>query len=85
MASLTELAAQISSYAKTIEETLTEKDLPQPSFAANGPAGLPSGPEFRDLQRTRLALIDAARSIEHLTTGPEAWIKSQTMTVSWAV
>ena len=81
MASLTELAAQISSHAKIIEDSLAAKGLPQPSFAADGPAGLPPGPEFRDLQRTRLALIDAARSIEHLTTGPEAWIKSQTMTV----
>ncbi|KAL8731400.1 MAG: hypothetical protein Q9181_004328 [Wetmoreana brouardii] len=76
MGILTDLAAQILAHAKSIEDTLAVHNLPQPSFAANGPPNLPAGPGFRDLQKARLALMDAARDIEHLTTGPEAWIKS---------
>ncbi|KAI4113180.1 MAG: hypothetical protein LQ345_005784 [Seirophora villosa] len=79
MGALTELAAQISSHAQKIEETLAAHDLPQPSFAVDGPPTMPAGPEFRELQKTRLALMDAARDMEHLTTGPEAWIKSSVL------
>ena len=85
MTSLSELAAQISVHAKTIEETLTARDLPSPSFAAGGPAGLPAGAEYRELRKARNALIDAARSIEHLATGPEQWMKSQTMMVRLSI
>ncbi|KAL8972203.1 MAG: hypothetical protein Q9197_002893 [Variospora fuerteventurae] len=82
MGVLTELAAQISSHAQKIEETLAAHNLPQPSFAVDGPPTLPAGPEFRELQKTRLALMDAARDMEHLTTGPEAWIKSSMLNFS---
>lgn len=81
MGILKDLAAQISSHAEIIESTLATQNLPQPSFAADGPPTLPTGPEFRELQKTRLALMDAARDIEHLTTGPEAWIKSTVLGV----
>lgn len=82
MTSLSKLAAQISEHAKVIEDTIALHNLPQPSFLADGPTGLPDGPEFKKLQKSRSALIDAARSIEHLATGPEQWIKTQTLTVS---
>ncbi|KAI4191315.1 MAG: hypothetical protein LQ348_003536 [Seirophora lacunosa] len=82
MGALTELAAQISSHAQKIEETLAAHNLPQPSFAVDGPPTMPAGPEFRELQKTRLALMDAARDMEHLTTGPEAWIKSSVLSLA---
>ncbi|KAI4089578.1 MAG: hypothetical protein LQ344_005293 [Seirophora lacunosa] len=82
MGALTELAAQISSHAQKIEETLAAHNLPQPSFAVDGPPTMPAGPEFRELRKTRLALMDAARDMEHLTTGPEAWIKSSVLSLA---
>lgn len=81
MGILTDLATQILNHARSIEDTLATHSLPQPSFAADGPPSLPGGPDFRELQKNRLALVDAARDIEHLTTGPEAWIKSSVLVV----
>ena len=81
MGLLKELAAQVSAHAKTIEDTLEEKNLPLPSFQVDSPTDLPDGPEYRQLQEARNALIDAARSLEHLGKGPEQWMKSQHMTV----
>ncbi|KAI4123070.1 MAG: hypothetical protein LQ338_005466, partial [Usnochroma carphineum] len=82
MGILTDLATQILNHARSIEDTLATHSLPQPSFAADGPPSLPGGPDFRELQKNRLALVDAARDIEHLTTGPEAWIKSSVLVLT---
>ena len=81
MGLLRDLAAQVATQATIIEDTLAARDLPLPSFVADGPTGLPEGSEFRELQEARNALIDAARSIEHLATGPEQWMKTQHITV----
>ena len=81
MGLLSDLATQVATHAKIFEDTLTARNLPLPTFAAGGPTTLPEGSEFRELQEARNALIDAARSIEHLATGPEQWMKTQHITV----
>lgn len=81
MALLNDLALEITAHCKTITDLLTAQDHPHPSFAVDGPIGLPSGAENEKLQEARIALVDAAAVIHHLAIGPDDWIKWQALTV----
>ena len=81
MISLNDVALEITAHCKTITNFLTAQNLSHPSFAVDGPIGLPSGPENEKLQEARIALVDAAAAIHHLAIGPDDWIKWQALTV----
>jgi 6-hydroxytryprostatin B O-methyltransferase len=76
--SLGELVALISTHVSTITKFLDVNSLPHPSFAVNAPAGLPGD---ANVQRARFALIEAATDLIHLATGPEDYIKLQSLEV----
>lgn len=80
--SLGELVALISTHVSTITKFLDANSLPYPSFAANAPAGLP---EDATLQGARFALIEAATDLIHLVTGPEDYIKWQSLEVCFVL
>ncbi|KAI9838008.1 MAG: hypothetical protein M1819_006162 [Sarea resinae] len=72
---LLDLAAEVSTAAKTISEYLTSQNLPQPSFDADGPATFPVPPSNTEIQRARLALIEASHALHDLAVGPTDSIK----------
>ena len=84
MNSLEKCVADVTAHTKTITDILKKKDLSPPSFSVGGATGLPLGPEYKELQEARMALIDASNALQHLAIGPEDWIKWQALTVSWA-
>ncbi|RAH44621.1 sterigmatocystin 8-O-methyltransferase [Aspergillus brunneoviolaceus CBS 621.78] len=62
---LGELAASISTATRTIEEHLKQRDLPSPSFEANGGITLP-----RELQQAKESILDSASELRYLLTDP---------------
>ena len=80
---LEKLVADITAQTKTITEILKKKGASPPSFeVGDATGGMPLGPEFKELQEARMALIDASSALQHLAIGPEDWIKWQSLTVS---
>ncbi|KAJ9645227.1 hypothetical protein H2201_000978 [Coniosporium apollinis] len=75
---LMSLAAQIASSAAVIQQQLERNKLQGPSFAADAPTALPDDPE---VQNARMALIEAASSLQCLATGPEDLMKWQAITL----
>jgi hypothetical protein len=65
--SLTELAAQISSSAATIEKYLKTNNVPAPSFDENGPPSLPHAPEVAE---AKMQLLQSLSDLTNLTRGP---------------
>ncbi|KAI1302030.1 putative O-methyltransferase [Xylaria venustula] len=64
---IAQLASTVAAYTQKIDDYLTQKSLPQPSFNADGPIdlGLPA-----DLQQLRGALLDATQELNDLLQGP---------------
>ena len=77
--SLTELAAQISSSAATIEKYLKTNDLPAPSFNENAPASLPHTPE---IGQAKMQLLQSLNDLTLLTRGPAEALTLLTVFVS---
>jgi len=75
-----DLTDQITSDVRTITEFLKNAGLPEPSFAVDAPAAFPDDPT---VQSARLSLIEAAMSLYHLAVGPDDYIRSQALTVSF--
>jgi hypothetical protein len=74
-AALTELAAQISKYAKSLTDLLAAQKLDTPSFAPDAPLSVPNAPEYAEIQMARMALIDAAETMRDLALGPDDHVK----------
>ena len=74
-ATLTELATQISQYAKSLTDLLAEQKLDAPSFAPDGPLSVPNAPEYAGIRMARMALVDAAETIRDLALGPDDQVK----------
>jgi hypothetical protein len=68
---LTELASTIAENTKVITEYLTSKNLPPPSFEADGLDGLSISPEDKDASAARSKLVAATRELHDLTVGPK--------------
>jgi hypothetical protein len=68
--SLVELAEEITKNAKVLDAYITEKGLPKPTFASDGPLSFPVPQDDHEMQAARLALIGASRSLLELTLGP---------------
>ncbi|KAL4885489.1 S-adenosyl-L-methionine-dependent methyltransferase [Aspergillus karnatakaensis] len=68
MASLTDLADQISTNASLIQAFLTSNNHPQPSFHPNAPPAFPPAPA--DINHARQQLLEAAQTIVDTLTGP---------------
>ena len=64
---LPELAKTISHQVDTLTAELEKRGYPQPSFKVDGPLNYP--PEG-EIQVARLGLLDAARKLVQLATGP---------------
>ncbi|KAL6704153.1 hypothetical protein ACN47E_008713 [Coniothyrium glycines] len=64
---IAELAAAVASHTKQIDEYLAEKGLPQPSFAADGPADLQLPPP---LEQARAVVLQATQELNDLLQGP---------------
>lgn len=62
-----QLATDILAHAKAIHQHLESKGHPQPSFDQDAPLQFPSDVE---IQGSRMALIEAAKTIYDLTVGP---------------
>jgi hypothetical protein len=74
-ATLTELAAQISQYAKSLTDLLAAQKLGTPSFAPDAPPSVPNAPEYAEIQVARMALIDVAETMRDLALGPDDHVK----------
>ena len=77
---LEELSAQISSSVAAITAYLKNNGGKAPTFAADGLHEYPPAPE---IMGPRLALIEAASDLVQLAMGPDQWIKSMQLTVSF--
>ncbi|RYO88689.1 hypothetical protein DL766_004431 [Monosporascus sp. MC13-8B] len=66
MSLLRKLSTEIQSHVDVIDSYLTKHNLPQPSFAADSPTGLP---DTAEVQRARLLLIETASALANLATG----------------
>jgi len=77
---LEELSAQISSSVAAITAYLKNNGGKAPTFAADGLHEYPPAPE---IMGPRLALIEAASDLVQLAMGPDQWIKTMQLTVSF--
>lgn len=68
--SLTEFASTIAANAQLIDEFMTSKNIPKPSFALDGPPGFPVPPNVAHIHQARESLLDAARQLTSLALGP---------------
>jgi len=73
---------EVSKQAQRLTELLREKHIASPSFSRDELSSIPAGPEYKEIQEARMALIDAASALQHLAIGPSDWIKWQALTVS---
>ncbi|PWY95900.1 O-methyltransferase [Aspergillus sclerotioniger CBS 115572] len=64
---LESLGSTISGLSKSLADQLKYLNQPEPSFAADGPAALPSTIE---VQGIRMKLLEALEGLHHLVTGP---------------
>ncbi|KAK2757998.1 hypothetical protein FQN54_004404 [Arachnomyces sp. PD_36] len=67
---LTTLADSIKESASTLQSLLTENQLPQPSFSANGRRDWTDAQFLPDVLAARSSLIDAAEALLKLAVGP---------------
>lgn len=70
MATLEDLAADISTHATALSQLLGQANLPAPSFAPDAPQNPPHEKRFEEIHAARMSLIDAAQAIRDLTLGP---------------
>ncbi|RYP05066.1 hypothetical protein DL765_009961 [Monosporascus sp. GIB2] len=66
MSLLRKSSTEIQSHVNVIDSYLTKHNLPQPSFAADSPTGLP---DTAEVQQARLLLIETASALANLATG----------------
>jgi len=67
---IVELAAEISKHAAVLNDYITTKNLPQPSFEKDGPPISPIPKTESSIEQSRVALIEASRAIHDLAMGP---------------
>lgn len=68
---LSELAALIAEKATYLECFLDDNNLPHPSFVPDGPSQFPVTSLQGEASAARFALIDAAKDLRNLVTGPK--------------
>lgn len=66
--SIVELSAVIAQHTKTIDDYLTENNLPPLSFHKDSSADFPDAPP--KIMAVRAALIDATKTLHDLIVGP---------------
>lgn len=64
---IAELAAAVAQHTQRIDNYLSEKRLPYPSFDADGPADLGLPP---DLEQSRTVALQASQELNDLLQGP---------------
>lgn len=70
--SIEQLVESINKASASLTGRLKELGEPQPSFKKDAPAVYP---EDQAVKEAKTALLDATRLLEHLTHGPEDYIK----------
>lgn len=70
------LAVLISENTTKIQEYLTAKGLPTPSFDVDGPRDSLIPAEAEEIQMARIAVIDATEKLRRLTLGPRDHLMS---------
>lgn len=68
---IAELASAVAQHTQRVDSYLTENNLPQPSFDANGPVHLrlPA-----DIEKSRIAALQASQELNDLLRGPRELI-----------
>lgn len=74
-----QLVDSINKASSSLTKRLKELGEPQPSFKKDAPAVYP---EDQTVKEAKTALLDATRLLEHLTQGPEDYIKWNMVQVS---
>jgi len=64
---IAELAATVAQHTKKIDDYLTARNLPQPSFEADGPANVGLLP---NIEASRIAVLQASQELNDLLQGP---------------
>lgn len=77
MSSLIDLAQTIAAEAKRLADYIEENNLPNPSFAADGPAFLPIPSNNHQLKASQGRLHAAAQDLAALAFGPVEHLKWQ--------
>lgn len=76
MSNLTALASTVTEQASRLAKYLEENNLPNPSFAADGPPSLPI-PPWSELRAAQQALYSAAQDLAILAIGPVEYLRWQ--------
>ncbi|MCJ1277463.1 hypothetical protein MMC21_005276 [Puttea exsequens] len=77
MASLLALSSTISTETKKLAAYIQQNNLPDPSFAADGPPIFPTPVENAELQASRMELMKAAQDLAALALGPVETLRWQ--------
>jgi hypothetical protein len=72
---LTELASTIAENTKVTTEYLISKNIPPPSFEADGLDGVSISPEDKDAFAERSKLVAATRELDDMTVGPKIGLR----------
>lgn len=81
MASLLSLASTISTEADRLASYLKTHNLPNPSFAFDGPPTFPVPLENEEMQASRMKMLTAAQDLAVLTLGPVESLRWQAWNV----
>ena len=83
MATLKALASSITAEAERLGNYIQKADLPDPSFAADGPTHFPIPADDAELQASRLRLLKAAEDMTALALGPVDTLRWQAWNVQY--
>jgi 6-hydroxytryprostatin B O-methyltransferase len=78
---LSQLAEKVFASAKQLEVFLETENLPQPSFAANGPTYVVPKTAHKATHNARVALAEAALKLFNLASGPSELLPNITASV----
>lgn len=73
---IAELAATVATHTNRIDNYLSEKGLPYPSFEADGPSNLNLPP---DIEKSRGVVLEASQELNDLLQGPRELIFNHTV------
>jgi hypothetical protein len=78
-ATISELASIIATNTAKVNDYLSSKNLPSPSFDVNAPSTSLIPPEAEDIESARAAVIDATTKLHRLMLGPRDYLQSFTV------
>ena len=78
---ISELASIIATNTAKVEDYLSSKKLPSPSFDVDAPSTSLISPEAEEIEAARAAVIDATTKLHRLMLGPRDYLQSFTVRV----